>query len=67
MTDFAKQYIGTSQSMELAQKATRRSRLGEVIEAERKRIESDNTLAQQGLSLGQEMFAQASQDRRNPN
>lgn len=64
ITDFAKQYVGTSQSMELAQKAARRSRLGEVLEAERKRIESDNTLAQQGLSLGQEMFAQAAQDRR---
>lgn len=65
VTDFAKQYIGTSQSMELAQKAARRSRLGEVIEAERKRIESDNTLAQQGLMLGQEMFSQAAQDRRS--
>lgn len=64
VTDFAKQYIGTSQSMELAQKAARRARLGEVIEAERKRIESDNELSRQGLSLGQEMFAQASQDRR---
>lgn len=64
ITDFAKQYVGTSQSMELAQKAARRARLGEVIAAEQKRIESDNELSRQGLSLGQEMFAQASQDRR---